>query len=68
MSLNFPQQLTTDLAALECLKNQCLHFFAFAFQLIVLNLHPRRKCISWMSSNFGQIEPQAAELAALERV
>ena len=37
MSLNICQiqQLTTELAALECLKNQCLHFFLVAIDLIL---------------------------------
>ena len=40
MSLNFCQiqELTTELAALECLKNQCLHFFLIAFDLILFKL------------------------------
>ena len=40
MSLNFCQiqQLTTELAALECLKNQCLHFFSVAIDLILFKL------------------------------
>ena len=40
MSLNFCQiqQLTTELAALECLKNQCLHFFLVAIDLILFKL------------------------------
>ena len=29
------QQLTTELAALECLNNQCLHFFSVAIDLIL---------------------------------
>ena len=30
--------LTTELAALECLKNQCLHFFSVAINPNLLNL------------------------------
>ena len=46
------------------------HFFSVAIDPILFNLEKtRRKCIiSWMSSNFGQIEPQKTELAALERL
>ena len=37
MTLNFCQiqQLTTELAALECLENQFLHFFLVAIDLIL---------------------------------
>ena len=37
MSLNFCQiqQLTSELAACECLENQCLHFFSLAIDLIL---------------------------------
>ena len=40
MSLYFCQiqQLTTGLAALECLKNQGLHFFSVAIDLILFKL------------------------------
>ena len=40
MTLNFYQiqQLTTELAALECLKNQCLHFFSVPIDLIFFKL------------------------------
>ena len=40
MRLNFRQiqQLTTELAALECQKNKCLHFFSVAVDLIVFKL------------------------------
>ena len=31
-------QLTTELAALVCLKNQCLHFFLVAIDLILFKL------------------------------
>ena len=40
MTLNFCQiqQLTTELAALECKKNQCFHFFSVAIHLILYKL------------------------------
>ena len=40
MSLNFDQMgpLTIELAALECLKNWCLHFFLVAIDLILFKL------------------------------
>ena len=40
MTLNFYQiqQLTTELAALECLENQCLHFFSVPIDLIFFKL------------------------------
>ena len=58
------QQLTTELAALECLKNQGVHPFLVALDLILcINLQIWRKCIIyWMYSNFSQI----TELPALE--
>ena len=39
------RQLTTELAALENLKKQCLQFFSVAIDLILLNLQVRRTCI-----------------------
>ena len=40
-------------------KNQCLHFSSVAIDLILFKLADiRRKCISWMYSNFGQIGQQ----------
>ena len=40
MTYNFCQiqQLTTELAALICLKNQCLYFFSVAIDLILFKL------------------------------
>ena len=40
MTLNFCQiqQLTTELAAHECLKNHCHHFFSVANDLILFKL------------------------------
>ena len=53
-----------ELAALEHLKNCCLHVFSVAIDLILFKL---ATCIkSWKSSNFGQIRTLIAELVALE--
>ena len=62
------QQLTTELAALECPKNQGVHLFLVALDLILcINLQIWRKCIIfWMYSNFSQIGRQTTELPALE--
>ena len=45
MYLNFCQiqQLTTELAALECLINQCFHFFSVAIDLILFKLAGREE-------------------------
>ena len=61
MSLNFCQiqQLTTELATLESLRNQCIYLFSVAIDIVLFNLQIRRKrTISWMNYNFGQIEQQ----------
>ena len=43
--------------------------FLVAFDPILLYLQVMRTCIkSWMSLNFGQIEPLTTELAPLERL
>ena len=58
MSSNSGQMppLTTELAPLERLKNQCLHFFSVAIDLNLLNFRVTRTyIISWISENFGQI-------------
>ena len=71
MSLNFRQirLLTTELAALERLKHQCLHFFSVGIDPILfkvggyIDMHN-----SCMSSNFGQMGPLTMELAAHEHL
>ena len=70
MSSNFGQipLLTSELAALERLKNQCRHFFSVAIDQIHFKFVSNEKCnISRTSSNFGQIGPPTTELSALER-
>ena len=75
MSSNFRQirQLTTELAALEHLKHQCLHFFSVGIDPILFKvggyidmhniLHEFEFC-----SNFGQMGPLTMELAAHEHL
>ena len=68
MSLNFGQipPLTTELAALERLKNRCHHVISVDIDPIFFKLAVTRTClILWMSSNFGQIGPPTTELAGL---
>ena len=57
MTLNFCQiqQLTTVLAALECLKNQCLHFFPVANDLILFK-HVDKEKMRWMYSNLARLD------------
>ena len=45
MSLNFEQiqQLTTELPALECLKNQFIHFFSVAIDLTIFKLVDKKE-------------------------
>ena len=73
MSLDFGQvpPLTTELAALEHLKNRCHHVISVDIDPIFFKLAGlvTRTCIILgMSSNFGQIGPPTTELAALERL
>ena len=71
MNLNFDQirPLAAELSALECLKNQYFvvatlasSFFSGSSSFLQVT---RITTISQISSNFGQIRPQTAELAAL---
>ena len=68
MTLNFfqIQQVTPELAALECLKNQCLHFFSIAIGVIFFKLADKEEMHNILDSNFGQIEQQRTELPALD--
>ena len=63
MTLNFCQiqQPTTELAARECLKNQCLHFFSVAIELIVFKLADKDEMHTILD---GQIGRQTIELSA----
>ena len=57
--LNFCQiqQLTTELAALECLKNQFLHFFSVASDLILFKLADMEEMHNtWMYSNLAILD------------
>ena len=71
MSSNFRQirLLTTELAALERLKHQFLHFFSVGIDPILFKvggyIDMHNIC---MSSNFGQMGPLTMELAALEHL
>ena len=68
MSLNFRQipSLTTELAALERLKNHCHHIISVDIDPIFFKLAGNKDMHNIMSSNFGQIGPPTTELAALE--
>ena len=53
----------------HCLsKNQCLHFFSVAVDMIIFKTLPilRKAIESWMYFNFGQIGRQTTALPALE--
>ena len=67
MSSNFGQirQLTTEIAALEHLKNRCCHFFSIHFKFVDKEYMHN---ILDKSSNFGQVGPTTMEEAALERL
>ena len=59
MTLHFcqMQQLTTELATLECLIKSMSPLFSVAIDLNFFNLEIRRKCImSWMYSNFSRLD------------
>ena len=70
MSSNFGQipLLTTELAALEHLKNRCCHLFSVAIDQIHFKFVGNEDIISRTSSNFGQIGLPTTELSALERL
>ena len=71
MRLNFGQvpPLTTELAALERLKNRRHHVISVDIDPIFFKLAGNKECIILcMSLNFGQIGPPTTELAALERL
>ena len=70
MSLDFGQipPLTTELAALERLKNRCHHVISVDIDPIFFKLAGNKDMHNIMSSNFGQIGPPTTELAALERL
>ena len=65
MSLNFRQipPLTTELAALERLKNRCHHVISVDINPILFKLAGNKDMHNIM--NFGQIGPPITELAAL---
>ena len=67
MSSDFGQipLLTTELAALEGLRNQWHHFYSIAIGQI--HLKTKACILSRTSSNFGQIGQLTTELADLER-
>ena len=70
MSSNFRQikLLTTELAALEHLKYQCLHFFSVGIDPILFKVGGYICIISCMSLSFGQMGPLTVELVALEHL
>ena len=71
MSLNFGQipPLTTELAALERLKNRCHHVISVDIDPIFLKLAGNKDMHNIMNEfEFGQIGPPTTELAALERL
>ena len=72
MSLNFGQipPLTTQLAALERLKNRCHHVMSLDNDPIFFKLASNKDMHNIMSSNFGQgrSDHRLRELAALERL
>ena len=69
MSSNFRQirVLSTELAALERLKHQCLHYFSVTIDPILFKVGGYIDMLNiFMGSNFGQMGPLSMELAALE--
>ena len=70
MSLNYGQipPLTTELAALERLKNRCHHVISVDIDPIFFKLAGNEDMHNIMNENFGQIGPPTSELAALERL
>ena len=59
---------TTELAALERLKNRCHQVISVDIDPIFFKLAGNKNMHNIMSSNFGQIGPPTTELAALERL
>ena len=75
MSLDFSQirPLTAELSALDCVKKTIFSVVSTLAPSIVIGSSSflqvtRITTISQMNSNFGQIRPLTAELAALERL
>ena len=71
MSLNFGQipPLTTELAALEGLKNRCHHVISVDIDPIFFKLAGNKDMHNIMNEfEIGQIGPPTTELAALERL
>ena len=71
MGLNFGQipPLTTELAALERLKNRCHHVISVDIGPIFFKLAGNKDMHNIMNEfDFGQIGPPTTELAALERL
>ena len=69
MRMNFGQipPLTTELAALERLKNRCHHVISVDIDPIFFKLAGNKDMHNIMNdSNFGQMGPPTTELAALE--
>ena len=60
------QLLTTELAALERLKHQCLHFFSVGIDPILFKVGGYIDMHNIL--NFGQMEPLTMELAAPEHL
>ena len=70
-SLNFGQipPLTTQLAALECLKNRCHHIISVDIDPIFFKLAGNKNMHNIMNEfEFGQNGPPTTELAALEHL
>ena len=71
MSLNFGQipPLTTELAALERLKNRCHHVISVDIDQMFFKRAGNKDMHNIMNEfDFGQIGPPTRELAALERL
>ena len=74
MSLNFGQvpPLTMEIAAIERLKNRCLHFFLFVIDRILFkvgNYKIYRLIISCMRSKFWpDVTTDYGESAAIDRL
>ena len=71
MSSNFRQisLLTTELAALERLKHQCLHFFSVGIDPILFKVGGYIDMHNiFLEIEFGQMGPLTMELAALEHL
>ena len=73
MSSNFRQirLLTTELAALESLKHQCLHFFSVGIDPIFFKVGgyiDMHNILHEFFSNFGQMGPLTMGLAAHEHL